>query len=308
MSKFKGLKMAEKVESEDVEIEEEAEELETEEETEESEEEETEESEEESGEEEPEDDSVIVTIGEETPPQEEDDEIKKAPQWVRDQRKENRELKRELRRLKEEREALSKKETQAVKLGPRPKLEDDGIDFDVEKFDQKVDEWYIAKQKHDAEQARLKTEQEQIEAEWSQKLEKYAKAKNELKVSDFDEAEQVVIDTLTEDQQRMILQGADDSALVVYAIGRDPKVAQRFASIKNPVDFAVSIGRLEAKPEDVITMKRKAKTQPEKKVQGTGSKSGAMDSTLERLEREADKTGDRTKVVQYKRKLKQQAK
>jgi hypothetical protein len=48
--------------------------------------------------------------------------------------------------------------------------------------------------------------------------------------------------------------------------------------------------------------KRKPKTAPEKTIKGTGSISGTVDSNLDRLRAEAERTGDYSKVMQYKRK------
>jgi len=53
---------------------------------------------------------------------------------------------------------------------------------------------------------------------------------------------------------------------------------------------------------------RKPATAPEKVLTGTGSTSGSVDSTLDKLRAEAEKTGDYTKVTAYKRKLKQERK
>lgn len=301
MSKFKGRTMAE-IENEGTENEEQPEELEIEQETEESnnlndgESPEAEESEEGKQEEE----SVIVTIGEEAPPQEE--EHQEAPEWVRELRKRQTETARENRELKEKLQALSNTETKPVTLGPKPTLE--GLDYDSEAYEREMAVWFNKKQESDKAQAKVKADQETQTQAWNTTLTDYGKARNDLKVPDYEEAEFVVQDTLSKTQQGMILQGADNPALVVYALGKNPKKAKELSSITDPVKFAFAVGKLET---TLKVTNRKAKTTPEKKVQGTGSKSGAMDSTLKRLEAEADKTGNRTKVVQYKRQLKQQA-
>ena len=68
--------------------------------------------------------------------------------------------------------------------------------------------------------------------------------------------------------------------------------------------FAFAVAKLETQ---LKVTQRKAATAPERTVQGTGNKSGTVDSTLERLRAEAAKSGDFTKVLQYK-KSKQAAK
>jgi hypothetical protein len=101
-----------------------------------------------------------------------------------------------------------------------------------------------------------------------------------------------------------VLQGADNPALVIYALGRNPKKAKELSEIKDPVKFAFAVAKLE---KDLKVTNRKAAPPPERVVSGTGRSSGAVDSTLERLRTEAAKSGDFTKVIQYK-KSKQAAK
>jgi hypothetical protein len=46
---------------------------------------------------------------------------------------------------------------------------------------------------------------------------------------------------------------------------------------------------------------------PEKPVQGNGRLSGSSDATLERLRADAEKTGNYTKVIAYKKQLRAKA-
>jgi hypothetical protein len=85
---------------------------------------------------------------------------------------------------------------------------------------------------------------------------------------------------------------------VVYAIGKNPKIAKELMSIKRPVEFAVAVVNLEAQLK--ITNKR-SMPEPERVVLGSARSSGVVDSALERLREEAARTGNMTKVIQYKR-------
>lgn len=241
-----------------------------------------------------EDDSVVVTIGEESPPSE-DDETNSAPEWVRELRKQHREEKRKNRELQEKLEAMSGA-GKAAELGKKPTLE--AADFDTERFEKELEAWYEQKRKHDAAQEAKKAEQEAAEKEWSQKLEGYQSAKVELKVRDYDDAEEVVQDTLSVTQQGMILQGAESPALLVYALGKNPTRAKELANISDPVKFAFAVARLETQ---LKVTNKKASPKPEKMIRGTGRASGSVDNTLERLRAEAEKTGDFSKVAAYKR-------
>lgn len=237
---------------------------------------------------------VAVTIGGEAPPPE-DEETERAPEWVRDLRKQYRE---EKRRNKELQDQLAKTTGAAkvAELGEKPTLEK--ADYDTERYEKELAAWYERKRKHDEVEAARRSEADAVEREWKQKLEGYQSAKATLKVRDYDEAEDVVQDAFTVTQQGMILQGAENPALLVYALGKNPKRAKELASIKDPVKFAFAVARLETQ---LKVTKRKATSKPEPKVTGTGRISGAVDSTLERLRADAERTGDYSKVFQYKK-------
>jgi hypothetical protein len=237
---------------------------------------------------------VAVTIGGEAPPPE-DEETERAPEWVRDLRKQYREEKRRNKELQEQL-ARASGATKVAELGAKPTLE--GTDYDTDRFEKELAAWYEQKRKHDEVQASRKAEQDTAEREWKQKLEGYQSAKATLKVRDYEEAEDVVQDAFTVTQQGMILQGAENPALLVYALGKNPKKAKELALIKDPVKFAFAVARLETQ---LKVTKRKASSKPEPKVTGTGRPSGTVDSTLERLRAEAERTGDYSKVFQYKK-------
>jgi len=246
------------------------------------------------------DDFVAVTIGEEAPPPEED-ENERAPEWVRDLRKQYREEKRRNKELQEQLAATTGA-TKVAELGQKPTLE--AADYDTERYEKELAAWYDRKRKHDEAEAARQAEAEAAEREWKQKLEGYQSAKATLKVRDYDDAEEVVQDAFNVTQQGMILQGADNPALLVYALGKNPKRAKELASIKDPVKFAFAVARLETQ---LKVTKRKASSKPEPTISGTGRPSGSVDNTLERLRTEAEKTGDYSKVYAYKQRQKRTA-
>jgi len=245
-----------------------------------------------------EDDEVVVSIGEETPPPE--DEEQKAPEWVRELRKNHRELARENRELKEKLTTGSAAETKPTALGAKPKLDD--FDYDTEKFEQELAKWYDRKREHDNAAAKAEADAKAQQEAWQAKLDGYGKAKAELKVKDMEDAEATATEVLNVTQQGIILQGADNPALVVYALGKNPKKAKELSVITDPVKFAFAVAKLETQ---LKVTNRKAAPPPEKTVSGSAPKSGSVDSTLDRLRAEAYKTGDYTKVTAYKRQKRQ---
>jgi desulfoferrodoxin (superoxide reductase-like protein) len=273
-----GLKMNEKAEIDDNEVEVEEEEIVVNEPVDEVETEDTEE--------------VVVSIGEEAPPPEEQTH---APEWVRELRKTNRELQRQNRELQNKLQTTAQTETKPVVLGVKPKLEDH--DYDADKFEAALADWFERKRQADEASARQEAEVMNQQKAWKAKLDGYGKAKAELRVKDFEDAEAVALELFNITQQGVMLQGADNPALVVYALGKNPKKAKELSDIKDPVKFAFAVAKLE---KELKVTNRRAAPAPERIVSGTGRSSGAVDSTLERLREEAARTGNMTKVIQYR--------
>ena len=233
---------------------------------------------------------VVVTIGDEKP----EDEPEHAPAWVKELRKSQRDLQRENRELKAKLQQGSQPAAQTV-VGKKPTLEEH--DYDTEKFEQSLEAWYDRKRQAEAQAEQARKAQEAQQASWQEKLNGYQAAKSELKVQDYDDAEHIAQETFNVTQQGIVLQGADNPALVIYALGKNPKKAKEIASIADPVKFAFAIAKIESQ---LKVTNRKAPPPPEKQVRGTAPVSGTVDSTLERLREEASKTGDMTKVIRYK--------
>jgi hypothetical protein len=243
-------------------------------------------------------DEVVISIGEEPPPP----EPEPAPEWVRELRKSHRELQRRNREL-EAKIQQAPETNPVVTLGAKPSLE--SYDYDTEKYEASLADWYERKRSVDEQEAKARqAEQQQAEA-WQQKLQGYAEAKTKLKVKDYDDAEEVAQQMFNVVQQGVMIQGAEDPALVIYALGKNPKKAKELANIDDPVKFAFAVAKLESQ---LKISNRKAATRPEKQVSATAPIKGAVDSTLERLREEAARTGNMDKVMAYKRAQKRAAK
>ncbi len=244
------------------------------------------------------DGEVVVTFGDEAPAAQEQDEIggQPAPSWVKELRKEAKEAKKRIRELeaeKAQREASSVQKADPV--GEKPTLE--SCDYDAEAYAEKVLAWTERKRQADAQEAAARQEQEAAATAWKQKIDSYNTAKASLKVSDFDDAEHVVTSTLNATQQGIILKLSKPEVMVYYA-GKNPAKAKELAAIKDPIDFAFAVAKLETQ------LKVQPLKQPpaaERKVTGTAGGATGVDNTLARLQAEADKTGDRSKVAQYYR-------
>jgi len=247
------------------------------------------------------DDEVEVSIGDK--PVQAEEPKQAAPAWVRELRRRERELQREVRELRAKVQT-PQAENQPPAVGAKPKLEDH--DYDAEKFEVALAGWFERKRQADEHAARQKQSEEQQKQAWQARLDAYGKAKASLRVRDYEDAESSVTESLNVTQQGIIVSGAENPALVTYAIGKDPAKLKELAAIADPVKFAFAVAKLETQ---LKVNPRKPAAAPEVIVKSTTRLAGGShDQVLERLYEEADKTGDRTKVIAYKAKLRAQTK
>lgn len=239
------------------------------------------------------DGEVEITLGDAAAPAAEEEA--QAPEWVRELRRENRDLKRQLRANTGTQQA----DADAPTVGERPKLAD--YDYDEDKHAEALDKWIADRKKVDDYQAEKQREQEAAETERKQVHTAYQDSAKKLRVSDFRESEAEVMDVLTVQQQGIILAGAENAAQLVYVLGKYPDKLKELASVKNPVKFAFAVAKLERD----VKVSPKTKPAPEGgSIGGSGTpKSGGSNTALERLRAEAEKTGDYTKVLAYKRQM-----
>mgnify|MGYP003660176199 CR=1 FL=1 len=241
----------------------------------------------------------VVTIAGESPAPEEEE--KQAPEWVRNLRKNYRELQREKRELEERLKAVSPATEQSpVTPGKKPTLED--CDYDSDKFENELAGWFERKRQSEETEAKHRAKQQEEQQTWQKKLETYTQSKTGLKVSDFQDAEDTVLETLSVTQQGIILQGAQNPAVMVYALGKNPNKAKELAGITDPVQFAFAVAKLETQ----LSVQKKQAPPPEKRINGNGSL-GTSNAQLDRLREEAARSGDFTKVLAFKRQLKNQS-
>lgn len=246
-------------------------------------------------------DEVLVSIGDEPAPEEVEDDAA-APAWVKEVRKTNREQAKEIRRLRAEAEAARvQTKPKAEAVGARPTLAE--FDYDDEAFAAALLSWDQRKRQAEEAEREATSLREEEEKAWKSRLETYATSKTELKVKDFDEAEEAIREQFSVTQQGIILQGSDNPALLVYALGKSPEKLKMLAALKDPVKFAFAIAKLETQVK--TTSRKPAPPPPETRPRGGSAPvSGSVDSTLERLREEAAKTGNFTKVMEYKRQQK----
>lgn len=236
------------------------------------------------------DGELIVSIGEEAPPQPEETA---APAWVRDLRKQNRELTKRLKEL----EAKERQQPVQAALPPKPTLE--SCDYDADEFERQLDGWKDAKRQADDAEASARKQQEQAEQAWQSRLSTYTERKQALPADDVDDAEQHVRELFGDMRWAILVDGADDPAMLVYALGKYPERAKELAKIESLAQFTFKAAKLES---ELKVTKRKATVAPEKTMTGTAPVGvGGADAALERLRADAERTGDYSKVIAYRK-------
>lgn len=239
-------------------------------------------------------DEVEITIGDDKP---EPAATEKAPSWVADLRKRNRELAKALREAQAA-QLQPAATAQEEPIGPKPAMSDADVDFDADKFEAKLLAWNERKRKaEDAKREREQAAQANAEA-WRQTLGKYESELKAIKAPGVEEAEEAVKDAFSVVQHGIIIQGAENRAQIVYALGRNPKRLQELAAIKDPVKFAIEIGKVSALMK-VTT--RKPTTAPETGVRGGSPGVTSTATRQDALLKKAQTTGDYTEYFKAQR-------
>lgn len=193
---------------------------------------------------------------------------------------------------------------QTIEVGPKPTLE--SCDYDGEKFEAELDAWKERKAKADNAAAEANRANQAEQEKFQARLDAYNGGKTALKAKDFDVAEAAVMSGLSPIQQAVALKAASEPAKLVYALGRHPQKLAELAKLSDPIEFAVALTKLEGQLK--VTQRGRTPPDPDTAPRGSAPISGNRpDPALERLEREAARTGDRTKVVQYKRQQREKA-
>lgn len=248
------------------------------------------------------DGEVEVTFGEkpddETQEDGEDDED--ASSVIRNMRKREREKDRKLRQAERELEQLRKAQqpqTAVPELLPKPTLESCG--WDESEFEQKLIDWQ--KQANDVEQAKAKAQEQQqaLVREAEAKRTAYQEGAKKLKVKDFADAEEEVVSIFDQARQSILLEASDNPALLVYALGKNPAQLERLSKITSLAKFAAELGKLE---KDLKVSKPTKPAPADTNLRSNAPTSGSS-KKLAQLEAEAERTGDRTKLIAYKRSI-----
>lgn len=238
-----------------------------------------------------EDEETVITFGDEEAPASKEEP---APAWVKDLRTNQKRLTKENREMKAALEAKSETDT----LGTKPTLE--ACEHDSKKYEEQLDAWHEKKSGIDQKKKVVEADQKRQDDAWRSQLEKHKEKITALGISDYDETEDIAREALTVTQQGIVLQGADNSAAVNYALGKRPEKLKELAAIKDPIKFATAMSKFEGQ---LKVKKRTAAAAPEEKLESSGAPSPKSNDKLEKMLEKARKTGEYGDVIAYKKLL-----
>jgi hypothetical protein len=210
-----------------------------------------------------------------------------------------RQLRAEVRDAKRELAERRKADAPQVVVGERPTLE--ACDYDEDKFATKLEQWHERKAQA-AENERKAEQAAQVRnQEFERAVSTYRSKAAALPVKDFQQAEEAVRGALPELLQSAIIQYADDPAKVVYALYKHPQKIAQLADEPDPIKAIKAVWNME---RNIKVATRKPPPPPMAANIQRGSAPVAAndyDKQLEALEKKAERTGNRTEVIAFKR-------
>ncbi|PNH94085.1 phage capsid protein [Vibrio diazotrophicus] len=208
-----------------------------------------------------------ISLGEDD---EEDIDGKPAPQWVKELRKNFKQLQKENRELKREKEDEGKSPAgQEVKqpetLPERPTLE--SCEYDDEAFEKALTEWHEKKIRVEQQANAQKRQQQEFQKRMQDRLQLHRERSAKLPVKDYAEMEAIVEQELPALHQEVLIHAADEGTeLIAYALGKNKQLRQRLSAETDPIRAAFLMGQMS---RDVrLAPKPKKKTKPEPEVRG----------------------------------------
>lgn len=240
------------------------------------------------------DEQLVITLGDgdESDPEDE----KAAPPWVKDLRKENRAKDRRIRDL--ERQINTSAAPAAPVVGPKPTLEASG--GDQAKYETDFEAWSQRKAVAESAAREQQAAAQKVTERWQQHLASVEAEERRMGLAKPDEARETFESTFSIMQQAIVLEAAKDSrtaAMLRYALGRNTAAAERVRAIESPVKFAVAIGDL---MRNMKATKKSAPPAPERRPSPGSAPGSAVDNNLDKLRKEAEKSGNLTKLLAFK--------
>ena len=232
----------------------------------------------------------VVLFGADEPVQGEEE-----PEGVRNLREHARKLERE---LKEYRSAQQQDE-----VGEKPTLE--SCDYDEDAFAEQLTAYHERQRAVTERQRQQQAIAEKQQQKWGEQQSQFEQAFTGLKFAGKDAARAKVEAALLAEAVPMLVKAAKGNAAgLMVALGSSPDKLNNLKQLIDDGDWAEFIAEAAVMAKEVRVERRKPTTTPEQVHGGRSGGGSSGDAKLERLEAEARKSGDRSKVVAYKAELK----
>ena len=186
-----------------------------------------------------------------------------------------------------------------------PTLEQFG--YDEQRYAQAMADWVrqdVAPSVFDQKLSELEEtrQQEQAKQQRDAALESHYQRADQLKVKDYEATEEAVIGIMGQELVTEIAATVDESANLLYYLGKNPSKAEEFKRMfdENPAKATYALGKF-AGGLTVKPASKKSTPAPDTPLNGGGSPGLSWSQRLEKAEKLAEKTGDRTHVVSVKK-------
>lgn len=194
--------------------------------------------------------------------------------------------------------AVQQQQTAApATLPPFPKMEDDGIDYDPDVYQQKVREWYETEGRVKAQQQQQEQQQQQLLTTFNERKQAYKDRVTSMKVRGYEDAEAFVAGEISQEVQTALILHAEKPELVVLALARNPELLKQAKGITDPVKLGMLIGTVEAKAKALPKGKNPVKGAPPNPRGNGNGQLRDLDAEIEK----ARNSGDYSRVIQLKR-------
>jgi hypothetical protein len=232
------------------------------------------------------DETVVAFEGEEPEAEPENSTVRQMRQALREKDK----------RIKELEQSSAPK---PIEVGEKPTLA--SCDYDEDKFAEEL-EAFKDREAAAKRQSESQAEQNRRANEaWQQDLSAYEAKKAAMAFEDRDDAIETATSVFSLAQQAVIVKAAADPALFLYALGKSEAKRSELAKQDDLVKLAAAVARMEGA---VKVTTRKAPN-PDKPLSGSASMPGGTDKELEKLEKKAAATGDRTALIAYRKRIRE---
>lgn len=192
----------------------------------------------------------------------------------------------------------------AIDPGPKPTLDD--CEWDPDKYEAALLKWNDDTRK--AEQAKQATTQatQTQQQEFERIRGKFFTQAATLGLKDPEAAINTVSAALSPQHAGFIMKYAKNPAVLMAALHKNPALLDSVANEPDEMKQLVILAQMEAK----VKVTRKGPPPPEAATiqRGSSPLSGSVDKTLAALEKTAERTGDRSKLIAYRAQLKQKGK